>query len=321
MTRSACASNSQKGQAMAEFVVMTAGCLLLLFVLVPVVAKLSDMSYKAQEAARYTAWERTVWYKSPDKNDETLPTQWGEGKTDAGYLASRSDEDVLNSAERRILGFTQTPELFTPQDIDTPNTENANRYWRWTHGSGGLSMNAPGAMAAGSTLASSKTPSFAYDVIDVYNSAMGGINKALSILSFGRPTDDDFLQIAHPTHNFYATAVNIPVPMAGSQLGGQPLLGDRFTNGLNVGARSAVLADGWVAQTADGEGSHFDQKANDFVLGNLIAENPIFETVQSFIGIFEPSFKSLDLGYVNTDPVPDAGVKCNVTSGFCYYDD
>ena len=53
-----------RGQAMAEFVVMTAGCLLLLFVLVPVVAKLSDMSYKAQELARYTAWERTVWYNS-----------------------------------------------------------------------------------------------------------------------------------------------------------------------------------------------------------------------------------------------------------------
>ena len=316
MTRSACASNSQKGQAMAEFVVMTAGCLLLLFVLVPVVAKLSDMSYKAQEAARYTAWERTVWYKT-NGDDAMLPSQID--LTD-GYLASRSDEDVLNSAERRILGFTQPPELFTPQDIDTPNTENANRYWRWTHGNGGLSMNAPGAMAAGSTLASSKTPSFAYDVIDVYNSAMGGIAKVVNIFSFGKG-DENFLQIAHPTHYFYATAVNIPVPMTGSQLGGQPLLGDRFTNGLNVGARSAVLADGWVAQTAEGEDSHFDQKANDFVLGNLIAENPIFETVQSFIGIFEPSFKSLDLGYVNTDPIPDAGVKCNVTSGFCYYDD
>lgn len=34
-----------RGQAMAEFVVMVAGGVLLLFVLVPVVAKLADMAY------------------------------------------------------------------------------------------------------------------------------------------------------------------------------------------------------------------------------------------------------------------------------------
>jgi hypothetical protein len=301
---------------MAEFVVMTAGCLLLLFVLVPVVAKLADMSYKAQEAARYTAWERTVWYKT-NGNERMLPSQID---LKDGFLASRTDEDVLNSAERRILGFTNTPELFSPLDIDTPITENANRYWRWTHGNGGLAMSSPGAMAANSTLSDSKTPSFAYDVIDGYNSVMGGIAKVVSIFSFGRG-DEDFLQIAHPTHNFYTAAVNIPVPMTGSQLGTQPLLGERFQDGLNVAARSALLADGWVAQSADGEGSHFDQKANDFVLGNMIAENPIVETVQEMIGIFEPSIKDFDLGYVNTDPIPDAGVKCNVTTGFCYLDE
>lgn len=83
---------------MAEFVVMTAGCLLLLFVLVPVVAKLSDMAYKAQEAARYTAWERTVWYKT-NANERMLPSQID---LKDGFLASRTDEDVLNSAERRM---------------------------------------------------------------------------------------------------------------------------------------------------------------------------------------------------------------------------
>ncbi|MBU0801209.1 MAG: hypothetical protein KKA05_09430 [Alphaproteobacteria bacterium] len=316
MTLEFIATKRQQGQAMAEFVVMTAGCLLLLFVLVPVVAKLSDMSYKAQEAARYTAWERTVWYKT-NADEKMLPSQTN---LVDGFLASRTDEDVLNSAERRILGFTQTPVPFSPQDIDLQTSENTNRYWRWTHGNGGQAMAAPGSMATSSTLSDSKTPSFAYEVVDVYNSVMGGIAKVVNIFSFGKG-DEDFLQIAHPIHNFYSTAVSIPVPMTGSQLGSQPLLGERFNNGLNVAARSAVLADGWIAQTADGTGSHLDQKANDFVLGNLIAENPIVETVQELIGIFEPSIKDFDLGYVNTDPIPDAGVKCNVTTGFCYLDE
>lgn len=300
---------------MTEFVVMTAGFLLILFVLVPVVAKLSDMSYKAQEAARYTAWERTIWYRTHG-DDRMMPSQIN---LDDGFLATRTDEDVLNTAERRILSFNQNIELLRPEDIDSQDDPRANNFWRWTHGNGGRAMSTAGGMATASAIESDGTPSVAYDIIDGYNSVMGAVADVLSVISFGRG-DDDFMQIAHPTHNFYSASVNIPVPMAGSQLGNQPLFADRFTE-LNVGARSAVLADGWVAQSVGGEGSHFDEKVDDFVLGTLIDENPIFETVQTIIGIFEPSFNSLDLAPVNTDPINDSTPKCNVTSGFCYFDD
>lgn len=308
---------NQQGQAMTEFVVMTAGFLLILFVLVPVVAKLSDMSYKAQEAARYTAWERTVWYQRNGVEGETIPSQMN---LEDGHMAMRSDEDILNTAERRILSFTQTPQVFDAQDIDPLVDARSNNFWRWTHGQGGKSMTDPGDMASASTINNNATPSIAYSIVDGYNSVMGVVADVLNVISFGQG-DQDFMQIAHPTRNFYTTAVNIPVPMAeSSQLGNQPLFGDRFT-ALNVGARSAVLADGWVAQTENGEGSHFDEKVDDFVLGTLIDENPIFETVQSIIGFFEPSFKTLDLAPVDTAPINDSTPKCNVASGFCYFDE
>lgn len=299
-----------RGQAMAEFVVMTAGCVLLLFVLVPVVAKLSDMAYKAQEMARYTAWERTVWYGVAG-NSDTHPSQID---TRDGHLAMRSDAAILNSAEHRLMSYTSEPRAFAPQDVTLPLDNESNRFWRWTHSGTSRPMSETGSMPESSSLANTRNTSFAYSILDTYNDVMGGIAKVVSIFSFGQG-DDDFLQVAHPTHNFYRSNIEIPVAMAGGQLGGQPLFGEDFASQLEVKARSAVLADGWVAQS---EG-HFHNKTDDFVLGNMIESNPIWGVVRSLIGLFEPSFKDVNFAPVNTAPMPDGDVDCNVTTGFCYF--
>lgn len=295
------------GQAMAEFVVMTGGCLLLLFVLVPVVAKLCDMSYKAQELARYTAWERTVWYNPYGREKEDLPSQID---LEDGYLATRSDVDIYNSAEQRLLPFEKNIRHFSAEDIDTPNASNS--LWRWTHS--GQAMTDAGRAAAGSSLEESATPSLAYSIIDTYNDVMGTIAKVVNILSFGQG-DDDLLQVAHPTQNFYRTKVDIPVPLAGGQFGGEPLFGADYAEQLDVRANAAVLADGWVAQSEE----HFYEKSDDFVLGTLVQDNPIWQVVQGLIGIFEPSFKDVNFAPVNVDPMPEEEASCNVTTGFCHF--
>lgn len=294
-----------RGQAMAEFVVMTAGCLLLLFVLVPVVAKMGDMSYKAQEAARYTAWERTVWY-TPNGGNETNPSQID---TTNGHLATRTDADIFNSAAGRLLPFTAEPIAFAPQDINEPEGLQ-NNFWRWTHG-----RSSPMATVQNAALDNNRTPSLAYSIIDTYNDVMGGIAKVISIFSFGRG-DDDFLQVAHPIETFYTSEISIPIDLTNSRLGAQPIISDEV-GPLAVGARAAVLADGWVAQS---EG-HFEEKANDFVLGTMIEKNPIWQTLRDIIGVFEWSFNDIDFAPVNTDPMPDSDFDCNITTGFCYFTD
>jgi hypothetical protein len=296
-----------RGQAMAEFVVMTAGCLLLLFVLVPVVAKLSDMAYKSQELARYTAWERTVWYNPYGAEKEDLPSQID---TQDGYLATRSDTAIRNTAEQRLLPFEATTRSFAASDIDTPTA--SNNLWRWTHS--GKAMTTAGSAAANSSLTSAATPSLSYSIIGGYNDFMGGVAKVVNIFSFGKG-DEDLLQIAHPTHNFYKSSVDIPVPLASGKLGGNSLFGDSYIGQLDVRASSAVLADGWVAQS---EG-HFREKSDDFVLGTLVQDNPIWGVVQGLIGFFEPSFKDVNFAPINTDPMSDGEVNCNVTTGFCYF--
>lgn len=300
---------SSRGQAMAEFVVMTAGCVLLLFVLVPFVAKMSDMAYKSQETARYTAWERTVWY-SPTGGKDTNPSQID---TKDGYLATRSDAEIFNTAERRLMPFSSELQAFTAQDI-TRDNQSSNNFWRWTHGDQKQSMVGSGQMQENSKLHHERTPSTAYSILDTYNDVMGGIAKVVSIFtSFGQG-DEDLLQVAHPMHNFYSSNVSIPVSMNGSQLGNTPLLPSSISE-LNVGARSAILADGWVAQS---EG-HFYEKSNDFVIGTLVEKNPVWNIVRGIIGIFEPSFKDIDFSPVNTDPMPDSEYDCNITTGFCYF--
>lgn len=299
-----------RGQAMAEFVVMTAGCLLLLFILVPVVGKFSDMAFKAQELARYTAWERTVWYSPYASEKVDQPSQID---LVDGHLATRADLLIHNTAEQRLLPFEASPRSFAASDIDTPTA--SNQLWRWTHS--GQPMTITGSTAEGARLGNSATPSLAYSIIDTYNDVMGKIaNKVGTILNFGLGgIDDDLLQIAHPTRNFYSTAIDIPVPLSGGQLGSKPLFGEDYARQLSVGARAAVLADGWVAQSEE----HFREKTDDFVLGTLVEDLKVWRTVRGIIGIFEPSFKDVNFAPVNTDPMPEEEPTCNEQTGFCYY--
>lgn len=59
------------GQAMSEFLVCALFVLVPLFLAITALGKLSDVQRTADMAARYAAWERTVWY--PDSDDDFEP--------------------------------------------------------------------------------------------------------------------------------------------------------------------------------------------------------------------------------------------------------
>lgn len=138
------------GQAMAEFVVMVAGCVLLMFVAVPVVGKLTDMAFKSQEMARYAAWERTVWYGTAEdhlgqNSRDYSPSQYDRSQISSispadrslyaqldtvEGLPTRSNEDIFNSAEKRLLTYEQKARLFSDDDISAAGNADTNRFWR-----------------------------------------------------------------------------------------------------------------------------------------------------------------------------------------------
>jgi hypothetical protein len=53
---------AQRGQAMIEALIASALVLVPLFLAIPVIAKYMDIRSSTVQAARYAAWERTVWY-------------------------------------------------------------------------------------------------------------------------------------------------------------------------------------------------------------------------------------------------------------------
>lgn len=321
-----------RGQAMAEFVVMVAGCVLLMFVAVPVIGKLTDMAYKSQEMARYAAWERTVWYGTPDdyigqSKSGHSPSQYDQDQifslspSDRSLYArldtvkglpTRSNEDIFNSAENRLLTNRQEAQPFTNEDVEAPGNSMINRFWRWTSGQSQPMVNS-GASAAGSSMSNSTPTSVADTLTGGYNALMSPVTKAVDILSFGRG-DDDLLQIAHPRRNLYSSDVRIPVSLTGSTLGSTPLIG---AAPLSVNARSAILADAWVAQ----DELHMREKSDDFVLGTGLEENLVWDVIKTAVSIMEPSFRHIDLAPVNTDPIPGDSVACNPRTGFCYFND
>jgi hypothetical protein len=81
------------GQALTEFVIGAVLFLIPLFLIIPLLGKYADMKASTIQAARYNAWERTVWYgqtasssgdwQGNDKNESTIKSEM-----DAKFLTS-----------------------------------------------------------------------------------------------------------------------------------------------------------------------------------------------------------------------------------------
>ncbi|MDG9924870.1 MULTISPECIES: hypothetical protein [unclassified Pseudomonas] len=282
---------------MTEFIVMASGVLLILFLVVPMLAKLLDMSFQTQQMARYMAWERTVWYDNGDQPSET---------TEPGNdIAVRSDSAIDGSAQKRLLTFTSSPEILSASDVSGVPAGTQHALWRWS--SGGQMLNGGG--LTGNSLNPEETPSFAYDVLGVYNEGMGLLTEPLTMIGVGGGADGNFLQVAHPQDNYFTPSVSASVNLANTGLESSAL-----PDSLTITAKSAILADGWNAQ---GE-HHFKSRSDDFAIGTLM-DNGVVNAMISFIGVFEPSFRDVDFGYIGTDPIPEAETKCDF--GFCYFDE
>lgn len=305
----------QRGQAMAEFVVITAGVLMALFVIVPLFGKVLDMRHQTQQASRYVAWERTVWFDQGEAPDET---------TDE-YVALRSDYLVEQSARNRFFytGRNGAIRAIGNDDLATENGVELNPLWVYTQNrqtmfdSHGLSD--PG------QLAGEDTPAFAYDVLDVFNTGMDFVTAPMNaVLNFLGNSNDDFLTIAHEVRNYHRPAVTTQLHANNASDGEQA---GRLNNREHIEnwiyeagwdgtfqARSAILADGWNAQGPE----HFQERTNDLVLSTVM-DNAVLNTFIDVVSIFEESIGELDFGHVDTEPMSEGEVSCVL--GFCYFEE
>lgn len=80
----------QRGQAMTEFILYGSFIFVPMFLLLPALAKYTELQQKTEEASRYAAWERTVW--------SDAGASWNEGEH------HKTDGQIQDELTNRIFG-------------------------------------------------------------------------------------------------------------------------------------------------------------------------------------------------------------------------
>lgn len=103
----------QRGQAMTEFIVGAVLFLVPLFMIIPLLGKYADMKASAIQAARYNAWERTVWYgqtssstgdwQANDKSESTIRTEMAGKFLTSALWHDRAGTAMLGGSANSIV--------------------------------------------------------------------------------------------------------------------------------------------------------------------------------------------------------------------------
>ncbi|WP_379681098.1 hypothetical protein [Massilia consociata] len=105
-------SRRQNGQALAEMIVVALFFLVPLFLAIVALGKFTDVQHTTQMAARYAAWERTVWYEAGSGrfDDINAPNRKSAAQINA-EIAARVFNDrsrntsVIADTDRNATGF------------------------------------------------------------------------------------------------------------------------------------------------------------------------------------------------------------------------
>ena len=115
----------QHGQAMVEFLVAALFFLLPLFLAIVVLAKFSDVQHTTQMAARYSAWERTVWYDDSGTKFDTIN---GSNQKTAAEIGHEIGVRIINDRSQATTVIKNTDRAATSfaNGIDPMWRDNAN---------------------------------------------------------------------------------------------------------------------------------------------------------------------------------------------------
>jgi hypothetical protein len=164
----------QLGQAMTEMLVASAFVLVPLFLIIPLVGKYIDMKQASVSAARYAAWERTVYFSN--SNDQ-YPSGFSGGSNHLRPV--KSNDTLRDEIKTRIYGQADAAldannslQSFTGRDL-----------WRDHRGNALLKNTA----ATNDVISGGTIEGTFASVIDTVGSA---IQKITSILSLGQGSFD-----------------------------------------------------------------------------------------------------------------------------------
>ena len=112
-------SRAQHGQAMVEALIASALVLVPLFLAIPVIAKYMDIKCYTVQAARYAAWERSVWFGGDAAAKMGIGNGGNKWKANA-----KSDDQIRQEIDSRLL-YDST----SPFQSGSATTGNEKTFW------------------------------------------------------------------------------------------------------------------------------------------------------------------------------------------------
>ncbi len=211
----------QSGQAMVEMIVAAMFFLIPLFLVVVALGKFADIQTTTSEAARYAAWERTVWLTDNDWRNRMGST-----------ANSKSSSEIRSEIAQRIVGVTR-PTLRA--DDKTKNSLSNGSLSLWTD---------------------SQNRALLQNYEDLTLTESGKALTAAQCQACLLPTHLPFtapfdLGIDVPNNDMVVAAAGMNVGMNSASL---KLLFPSYTHwaGLKTNDRVALLPNEWMANGRDG---------------------------------------------------------------------
>ncbi|WP_434341199.1 hypothetical protein [Motilimonas cestriensis] len=128
--------HKQNGQAMTEFAIVATLVLVPLMLLLPILGKYLHSSQKTEQAARYVAWERTVWYReipayatvANNKNDTAIRNELSQRLFSSASTPINSQQSAnhINENDFSSLFYTHNPNTRDKTLIFEPKDNNNN---------------------------------------------------------------------------------------------------------------------------------------------------------------------------------------------------
>jgi len=263
---------SQRGQAMTEFTIAAACVLVPLFLMLPYLGKYMDMKATSIQAARYAAWERTVWYGSDE---------WESGQ--------KTDAQIKNEVVQRFFNDT-AGEALKSTDMAAP-TSSPKELWR-DHAGDPILGN------TNSTTAGSSTPGTINTYLAVFRS---GVNLVGAVLDTKFKLD---------TSSLYTSIVTLTAEKTDAMA--RAWNGDVLKGGIvgftapTFTEKNVLVANGWSAN-----GPAFVKKQTEgLAVFNVFNRSPVstvMNSIQQVVGTFVEELRpsSLALGVeIKPDFVP-----------------
>ena len=251
----------QAGQAMTEMIIASSFVLIPLFLLIPWLGKYIDLTHSTVQAARYEAWEYTVWYS--DVSTEA-PTNAVDKNGSQIAMPEKSITKTHEETQRRFFSLEAYSSVPDEADLvnETPwDPIDTNPLWKDHLGTSLLQNPAGGPVTPNSTFVASSddtpsnltsdNPNFKEPLrVDklIFDAATSAGGKIANLIAGTSPTF-----VIGRLKGYSHTTLTVPITSQpglvtfGTISGNYAIGATHQTLFIPVITRAAVLSDGWNA--------------------------------------------------------------------------